>query len=255
MGCCFSTPNTQKDINDIKNKQPQLKSHAPKPITTHEVLNKTTLPLLPQHLEEETVKDVLSETPISKPHQVPLLMAKSNTQMPELEKGDVAIMNNECSISESFSTTTTTTVSTVTENREDEATSKRRSTVIQNRKKRSYAVDDNRIGERERRQKSPGRIPAKRVPVSSPAVCRRESGQIRRDPGEDSRRRSRWPLSAGKVGGGVNQSQLKPPGRGGQRLPPAKCVDNERVGEENDVVPKEESLENPHVSLECFIFL
>ncbi|KAE9599848.1 hypothetical protein Lal_00045392 [Lupinus albus] len=251
MGCCFSTPNTKKDINDLKNKQP----HAPKPNTTHEVHNKTTLPLLPQHLEEETVKEVLSETPISKPHQVPILMAKTNTQMPEFEKGKVPIMNDECNISESFSTTTATTVSTVTENREDEATSKRRTTVIQNRKKRSYAVDVNRIGERERRQESPARMPAKRVPVSSPAVSRRESGQIRRDPDEDSRRRPVSPSSSGKVRGGISQSQMKPPGRGGQRLPPAKYVKNERVGEKNDVVPKEETLENPHISLECFIFL
>ncbi|OIV96737.1 hypothetical protein TanjilG_11733 [Lupinus angustifolius] len=255
MGCWFSTPNTEKGINDLKNKQPQFRSYAPKPNTTHEVHNKTTLALLPQHLEEETVKEVLSETPISKPHQVPILMAKTNTQMLKTEKGEVPIMNNECNISESFSTTTATTVSTVTENREDEATSKRRTTVIQKRKKRSYAVDDNRTGERERRQKSPARMPAKRVPVSSPAVCRRESGQLRRDPGEDSRRRPRSPSSSGKVSGGVNQSQMKPPGRGGQRLPPAKFVENERVGEENDVVPKEESFEHSHVSLECFIFL
>ena len=99
--------------------------------------------------------------------------------------------------------------------------------------------------------------------MSSRPVRRRESGQVRRDPGEGSGRRSRSPSAAGRVGAGNGRSQVKPPpGTAGRRLPPPvkgvvkeKGVSQRRVGEENDVVPHEESLENPHVSLECFIFL
>ncbi|KAK7290919.1 hypothetical protein RIF29_05700 [Crotalaria pallida] len=262
MGCCFSTSNsnTKEDQNNIvKNQQ----SHAPKPNETHEPHN-TSSPS-PHHVEEETVKEVLSETPISKPHQVPILMPKTDTQMINIENGNVPIMNKPCSmmsesfseevsqiisetcsISESFSTTTTTTATTVPEKRDDEATSKR-TTGTWDRKKRSYAVDGNRIGARERRHKSPAKMPEKRIPASSPAVRRREYCQLRRDPGDCSRRRSMSPSSSIMGGSGGGRSRMKQLGGAGRRLPPVKHVEDEKVGEE--------SLENPHVSLECFIFL
>ncbi|KAE9588543.1 hypothetical protein Lalb_Chr22g0356441 [Lupinus albus] len=269
MGSCFSTSNTKQDQYDLKNQQPQLRSHAFKPNTTHEIHNNKPPPL-PQHLEEETVKEVLSETPFYKSHQDSFLMAKTNTQMPKIQNIKVPVMNKACSMSESFSEevsqisetcsnsksfSTTTTATTVTEKREDEATSKRRTTGTQSRKKRSDAGDGNKIGEREQMQKYPARIPGNRIPVSSPAVRRKESGQLRHDPGEGSRRKSRPPSSARTVGGGVGRSQMKLPGVTGRRLPPDKCVKKELMGKENDVVAHEESFENPHISLECFIFL
>ncbi|OIW13366.1 hypothetical protein TanjilG_16475 [Lupinus angustifolius] len=252
MGCCFSTPNTKQEQNNLKNQPPQHNSTPPPP--------------LPQHLEEETVKEVLSETPIYKSHQDPFLMAKTNTQMPKIEKGRVPIMNKACSMSESFSQevsqiSETCSISksfsttTVTEKREDEATSKRRTTGTQSRKKRSDAGDGNKIGERERMQKNPARIPGKRFPVSSPEVRRKEPGQLRRDSGEGYRRQSRSPSSARTVGGGVGRNQMKLPDVTGRRLPPDKCVKKEMIRKENDVVPHEESFENPHISLECFIFV
>ncbi|CAL0323652.1 unnamed protein product [Lupinus luteus] len=253
MGCWISTPYTKQDQNELKNQPPP--------------------PPLPKHLEEETVKEVLSETPIYKSHQDPFFMAKTNTQMPKIEKGRVHIMNKACSMSGSFSeevsqisetcsisksfsnTTTTTTATTLTEKREDEATSKRTTTGTQSRKKRSDAGDGSKIGERERMQKNPARIPVKRIPVSLPAVRRKESSQLRRDPGDGSHRKSRSPSSARTVGGGVGRSQMKLPGVAGRRLPPDKCVKKDMIGKENDVVSHEESFENPHISLECFIFL
>ncbi|KAL9322492.1 hypothetical protein ACSQ67_010545 [Phaseolus vulgaris] len=147
-----------------------------------------------------------------------------------LEPEEVSAVSETCSNGESFSTTTT-----VTENREDEATSKR-SNATQNRK-RSYTVDS-RISSRDRRQKSPARKPE--IPVRPRSVPRRYSDQAPRLSGEGSIRRSRSPSRGGR-------SNIRPPTR---RVLAAKDV-----VERNDSVSVKESLENPQVSLECFIFL
>lgn len=279
MGCCFSTP--KQDQNGLKNQHhPQLRSHAPKSNATHEANCRVPLPLPPPLpvVEEEFVKEVLSETPISKP-QIPILKPETNTQMPIMQSRkcpiteepseEVSLISETCSVGESLSTTTAT--ATVPETREDEVTSKRISTGegIRNRnrthydasRKGSYTVEGNRTGGRERRPKSPARVPdnppEKKVLVSSRSVRRRElSDRIRRDSGQGSGRRSRSPSCARTVGGGAARCQLRPPGGSGRRLPAAaKGKSEEVVGETNDGVSMEESLENPHVSLECFIFL
>ncbi|XP_061346744.1 uncharacterized protein LOC133292351 [Gastrolobium bilobum] len=281
MGCCFSNP--KQDQHGLKNQQPQFRSHIPKSNATHEAYCRVPSP---PPLEEEAVKEVLSETPISKP-QVLILTAEINTQMPitQHRKGPInkaleeaseehALISETCSMSESFSTTTT---ATVTEKREDEEATSKRSTRegTRNRnrnrsqsdasRKRSYTVDGYRIGGRQPRPKSPARMPEpspeKKTPVGSRSVRRRESDQVHRDAGDGSGRRSRSPSCARTVGAGNGRSQLRPPGGEGRRFPPpAKGVEmenggSEKVGEKNDDVPLEESLENPHVSLECFIFL
>lgn len=242
----------------------------------------------PLPVEEETVKEVLSETPISKP-QVSVLEEQRKTQMnaieieplvdndesfgkakpesvvekPEEEVSEMASQLSEiCSVSESFSTTTS-----VAEKREDEATSKRLNRPLSSNapRKRPYTVDT--AGGRERRAKSPARRPepSPEKKTKKIQVRGRESGQVatrkvnvgpmgvRRDSGERSGRRSRSPSTrpVSAVGGG--RSQVKPP--------PAKGVEekrgSEKVLEKNDDVSEEvqESLENPHVSMECFIFL
>lgn len=89
--------------------------------------------------------------------------------------------------------------------------------------------------------------------MGSGSVRRRESGQVRRDPGEDSGRRPGSPSFTRTVGAGTSRRQLRPPGGAGRRLPPME--NGEVDGEKNGGVLMEESLENPHVSLECFIFL
>ncbi|KAG4972024.1 hypothetical protein AAZX31_13G282300 [Glycine max] len=234
MGCCFSTPNSKPPQNGDKHQQPHLGSH-----------EQNCRIRIRQSVEEESVKEVLSETPISKPQQVPTLMPQTKTQLPviqpqkvpirkALDLEEVSLVLETCSNGESFSTTTTAT--TVTENREDEATSKR-SNGTRNRK-RSYAVDG-----RDRRPKSPARKPE--IPARSRPLRGRESDHVRRHSGEGTVRQSRSPSRGGR-------SQLRPPGGISRRVPPAKA---KGVVEENDTVSVKESLENPHVSLECFIFL
>jgi len=242
MGCCLSTPNSNQPQNEPK--QPHLGS-----------LEQNCRIRNPRPLEEEYVKEVLSETPISKLQQIPTFKPHMKTQLPAveppkvpikkalepkvpvkkaLEPEEVSFMSETCSNGESFSTTTTATT-TVTENREDEATSKR-SNATRNRK-RSSAVDS-RISPRDRRQKSPASKPE--IPVRPRPVPRRVSDQARRLSGEGSIRWSRSPSRGGR-------SNIRSPTR---RVPVANDV-----VERNDGVSVKESLENPQVSLECFIFL
>ncbi|KAK4286185.1 hypothetical protein QN277_002777 [Acacia crassicarpa] len=202
------------------------------------------------------------------------------------EVSEVSQLSEICSVTESFSTTTTATIG---EKREDEVTSKRssreatcqrsiRSPSSNAPRKRPYPVDS--TSGRERRSKSPARraepSPEKRSQGNPKSFRGRESGQtamrkpnvgsagVRRDAGEKSGRRSRSPstrLNQGRVNAG-GRSQPKPSGGSGrQSPPPGKAVENEKENkrsekkeEENDSVPRE-SLENPHVSMECFIFL
>ncbi|KAL2331731.1 hypothetical protein Fmac_019312 [Flemingia macrophylla] len=232
MGCCFSTPNTkqpQKDQNvDPKHQQQHQQPH----LGCHE----QNVSRISQPVEEETVKEVLSETPVSKPQQVPILTPQTKTQSPvlqnpkvpirkALESEEMSLASETCSNGESLSTTTT---ATVTENREDEATSKR------NRNRRRYCAVDGR----ERRTQSPARKPE--TPARPRPIRRKELDQPRRHSGERVVRRSRPPSCAD--GSQVRASVRRVPARKG-------------VVEENDGVSVQESLENPHVSLECFIFL
>ncbi|KAK7257460.1 hypothetical protein RIF29_31461 [Crotalaria pallida] len=328
MGCCLSkhNPQTQTQTSLKTQQQPQLKSNP-----THEV---APPPPFEDEEEEESVKEVLSETPISKPHQVPILTKETKTQMPLLqnpvevfetkdlnpiisEPNQVSILKPEtktqmpllqnpaevfetekevtelvshpseaCSISESFSTTTTATATTE-KREEDEATSERRSrerTTTMNHKwnrspsnassrKGPYAVNGNGAGGKGGRPKSQAKrsepSPEKKIQSGPRSVRGRESGPVanrkvnagfRRDSGEGSGRRSRSP-SCSRTAGGMNRVCGD---GGGKEAPPVNGVaekeekresESEEVGKENDVVTQEESIENPHVSMECFIFL
>jgi hypothetical protein len=279
MGCCITTPK-KDDQNTLKTQQnatqePKCKVPPPQPKSP---------PLI---VEEEFVKEILfeTETPISsKPQQVPILTQETNTQMQNMEitkdpimkkpleepSEEVSIISETCSVGESYSTTTT---ATVPETREDEVTSKRRireGNRNQNgrrnhsdgSRKRSYAGERSRIGGREqRRSKSPAKLPEispeKKVVVGSRLDRRREfSEKVRRDSGEGVRRRSRSPSCQRTVGSSTCRSELRQMDRAGRRFPPpGKCENEEVVVERNDGVLMEESLMNPHVSLECFIFL
>ena len=137
MGCCFSTP-TKQTQNKNQNNQTTKKNHHHEP---------------PPPLEAESVKEVLSETPITKPQQVPILTPETKTLLPLLQDPPpnfetkskappteevsevVSQLSETCSISESFSaattattatavTATTTTVTVADKREEDEATSK-----------------------------------------------------------------------------------------------------------------------------------
>ncbi|XP_058780000.1 uncharacterized protein LOC131653745 [Vicia villosa] len=279
MGCCMSTP--KDDKNTLKNQEhamQEAKVPQPQPVSKSPPLT----------VEEESVKEVLSETetPISKPQKVSILTQETKTQMHNMEitkepimnkafeePSEVSLLSETCSVGETFSTTTTAT--TVPESREDEVTSKRRireGTRNRNRnrihsdvsRKHSYTVEGNRVGGREkRRHKSPARVPdilpEKKILVSAGSVRRREFPEkVRRDPGESVRRRSRSPSCHRTVGTGNShyRSELRQTDRAGRRLaPPGKCEREEVIGETDDGVLMEESIMNPHVSLECFIFL
>ncbi|XP_030930357.1 uncharacterized protein LOC115956040 [Quercus lobata] len=270
-----------------------VNSPLPEPDLTHVRDNRDPPP--PVEDEFESVKEVLSETPfVPKPQNpVPVedeaeIEEEKKTQVAVETKGLINVLHkaqNEVSeasqISESFtlSTTTTATTITVTEKKEeDEATSKcsREARVP---RKRPYTGD--LAGRRERAAKSPARraepspekrrsqgrgmgdVRSRRLNMGTPAG-------VRRDSGEGSGRRSRSPATrtAGGVGrGGVGRSPGKGTGRAGSRTldsglqqqssTSTTTTTDQGKEELNEGVSKEEneSLDNPLVSLECFIFL
>lgn len=317
MGCCFSRATTktqnQQNLNSLKNHQPHLRSSQTKSNPIH-------------YEEEESVKEVLSETPISKApilkpetntqipllqnpsqkfennghhhhHQVPILIPESNTQMaivqnpsqkfqtkaPVEEVSEVVVsqVSEATTITESFSTATTATTATVTDKREDEATSKqcnRDFTTMTHKWNQSPSRKRPLTGGgSERRVKSPARrpepSPEKKMKSSSRLVRGRESSPVanrklnvgsrgvRRESGEGSGRRSRSPScsrtvsGSGKVGVGGGRKQA-PVVENGVEKEKEKKSESEEVGDKNDIVSQGgESIENPHVSMECFIFL
>ncbi|KAI4322635.1 hypothetical protein L6164_022311 [Bauhinia variegata] len=312
MGSCLSKGKIPKQDHKCKTrKQGQNEQNGPETLQSHPTspamkLNWTDEEdrRAPPPVEEETVKEVLLETPISKP-QIPVLIEERKTQMPVSiiehkdenfdtkclihkaeEASEVSQLSEICSISESFSTCTTATTTTITEKREDEATSKRSSREVTQRvnrppskapRKHPYTVDS--ASGRQRRAKSPAKrteTSPETSKVSSRSTVRgRESGQVstkklsvgsagvRRDPGEGSGRRSRSPstrMSSGVGKASTGRTPLKVNGGTVGHSPADHGVQNSgiaEVEEKNDSVSPgaHESLENPHVSLECFIFL
>lgn len=249
------------------------------------------LPLTATVVEVESVKEVLSETPIWKPQPEPnkiTLQQKTHLpatlqQLESKEFSETSQISETCGISESFSLSTTTTTTTIAEVRdEDEATSKRNREVgsrarlggSQANTRRKRPNSGELANRRERGPLTPAIRPEtsadKRKRVEARSVRGRETGQMRtmqrgvgstgarRDMGEVSSRRSRSPAT--RTGGGVS--------RGGLGRTPSKATGlagGRSVGvgsggakeDLNDSVLQvgNESLENPLVSLECFIFL
>lgn len=111
--------------------------------------------------------------------------------------------------------------------------------------------------------------PERKIKNNSRALRGRESGPaanrkrnagpaaFRRDSGEGSGRRSRSPACTrtGKVGAGGCRKEVTPAANGVEKEKEKQSLSEEVVEERNDVVSPEECLENPHVSMECFIFL
>ncbi|XP_043712121.1 serine/arginine repetitive matrix protein 1-like [Telopea speciosissima] len=306
MGCCISTnksPGKQAETSKVKEAAGNGESHPPPP----------------PPFEEETVKEVLSETPTPKPsfrnvealknHKPsfpkiekekpsppptpPLPLPPSFTKKGEERANDmesrttpppdpspavdeISEVSDMCSLSETVSTTT-----------------------IGER----YPVDDGEV--RQRVDRSPAKIPRKRpvngdLPgktewggrspparrlnqspgrrndsnVMKPSQIHHQStkdmggggggytrrqripgsgGSVKRDPGESSGRRSRSPATRPVLGRSPSSRAVRSPGR-----ITALDQDNERRPEEareEGNWPTNESLENPLVSMECFIFL
>ncbi|MED6196239.1 hypothetical protein PIB30_045649 [Stylosanthes scabra] len=217
-----------------------------------------------------------------------------NNKKEEHEVSEVVSQLSEepCSISGSFSTATTITEKRedeVTSKRSiirDGSTTMAKNHKWNNNRspsrKRPHAGDGNVASGRERRLKSPARrsepSPEKRLHGGLRPVRGRESGSManrklnvgsagfRRDAGEGSGRRSRSPSCArsgsagGKAGASSGGRKEVPATKGAVEKEEKKGSEggenkNEEIGQKNDVVSQEESIENPLVSMECFIFL
>ncbi|XP_008800145.2 uncharacterized protein LOC103714615 [Phoenix dactylifera] len=267
MGCCFS------------------KTEAPS-------CGKPPEPEAPQ---EETVKEVLSETPKPRARTREEGIEKEELGFDKVLKGGPCVSsinggyderseeNSEvCSISEGFSASTMATDSRVGEEgdaEEVEGEPRRAS------EERSPAKFQRKLSRNRESGAScgSGRISQSPVKRRAGAVGRtysaRETGQgnaarsrvpagdaFRRDPGERSGRRSVSPaakraadLRSATTGG---QCRVVPASRGNGRssplrIPPPPDEDERRAEEAScgDGGEGKESLENPLVSLECFIFL
>ncbi|XP_047311675.1 striated muscle preferentially expressed protein kinase [Impatiens glandulifera] len=265
MGSCFSTifkptasappppPSNHQRLSDVRSDIPyQAESTAP--------------PLPP---EEESVKEVLSETPLPKSQtQIPKIESPQDNKRvnwpPAIEKvvpkptivpspaEETSEMSDLCSVSESVSA-----MSTATATEEGEV------------RQRSPAKFRNRLVAGQRNN-AVGKSPMRRSTQPSPG--RVQTGvrdRQKRDLGEISGRRSRSPATRvaggdGVVGGGRKPGLSRSPsGRragkspGRARSDPEKCPKQEEPANNEDKWPPtvKESLENPLVSLECFIFL
>ncbi|KAL2524183.1 hypothetical protein Adt_09237 [Abeliophyllum distichum] len=286
MGCCVSTASKSAAPNSYASKS-----------NGDSKLSKSP----PPSLEEETVKEVLSETPtipkqtsstistFQENHQnnapsikpSPLLTDFSKIlcekqQIDGVFKKPVMVFNND-DVSEEFSEICSTlsesvSVSTsVTEKRENnENVNEVRQSAPARFKNRSFSGE---VKKEKTVEKTPGRR-------SDPSPGRARSGPVtgrngpavhgRRDSGEGSCRRSMSPVTrthGGPAKTGMNRNQLarrtgKSPGRVGSGL----SERTRKMEEGNEIIDSSsseskwpatstESLENPLVSLECFIFL
>ncbi|TKY71649.1 serine/arginine repetitive matrix protein 2 [Spatholobus suberectus] len=249
MGCCVSTDRSYSSPSSKPCEPPGSgstancsKSRAPPP-------------------EEETVKEVLSETPKWKPK-----FEAENPTESEVEKEkpfgkpeEISEASEVCSVSESVSTLA-----------EEEARQRVNRSPAKARKPRSFSGG--------RRDTTAGKSPARR-PEQSPG--RRYAGSVRvvqmgnggagsqlrrRDAGENSGRRSRSPATrtdsvatrsvVGRSPSARRTHANQSPAR--VRIAAAesgsrKMVNSSLEGKRSSSV--NESLENPLVSLECFIFL
>ncbi|GAB4831273.1 hypothetical protein Ancab_005286 [Ancistrocladus abbreviatus] len=303
MGCCVSTQDGanhhQQQISPVKN---------------------VAISKSPPRAEEETVKEVLSETPkprsqISKisrfngAEEEERKLATPKNGTPDIPKRvtkspealllpnftaittpeEVSEVSELCSLSESLSTTT------ISEKREKEDQPSQPLDLFEVRqrvnrsparsgRKGSFSGDSGlkrenvtgrspvRRSDPSPRRKNDGMAMACSVLYPGQGSVRRgltSDGQKRRDPGENSDRRSRSPATRvegrGNLGRSPSGRKTGPsPGRVRmvQPAPPLaaesgrKVVEEEQVSREmNKWSTPNESLENPLVSLECFIFL
>ncbi|WCJ30668.1 hypothetical protein M5689_012213 [Euphorbia peplus] len=279
MGCCMSSkPKKHSSTGD----PPSKSLHLYPPPTPQPLRSQAAV--APPPLEEETVKEVLSETPIcSKPPQIPIpqqprcqdrIFTRREDKQEEIDKTpEISQASEIYSAADSYSTATTA----VTEIRDDEVTSKKRvnRSPVKVPRKRPY---NGEAAQKAPVRRSPAPVKRELTGRQGRSIPQRNVGSSRvgRDLGERSGRRSRSPATRTAAGVGVN-------GRGGGS--PAKVVSRKtsegvakrsdgrkEVKKENDsVLVKEEgendkvsvpqqreeneSLDNPLVSLECFIFL
>ncbi|XP_042067403.1 pre-mRNA-splicing factor CWC22-like [Salvia splendens] len=259
MGCCISTN---------KSTPPHKTGHIPSSTTINGSVSKSPPPSHPI-AEEETVKEVLSETP-KPPIPIPNFQGKRESPFiksapllknkdrhtavgikPPFSADDLSEASEICSsLSESVSASTS-----VTDRRAE----------LRELRQRSPARSRNRPFSGELpREKTVGRSPARR---SEPSPGRARpvpaSGYgRRRENGESSGRRSRSPVTRADPGLGRAQSARRT-GKSPGRVAPGSAEKVRKLdgGKESGgskwppTNGSNESLDNPLVSLECFIFL
>ncbi|KAL7000336.1 hypothetical protein U1Q18_001484 [Sarracenia purpurea var. burkii] len=290
MGCCFSattpTNTPQSDPNGFLSNRRRPPSSSD---TNGGVLPPLPLPLPPleEEEEEEAVKEVLSETPIPNPPLISIANDSGKKRylqqtVAEEEKmeptaviksaqetiSEVSELSEMCSFSESLSA--------ATEKREDDGEVTQR--VLKSPAKVRRRPCSDRGKERavrsvaRRAELSP---PAKRTRVASRSVqgrtmtkaaaaaaaARRHAGTPNgRNTGEGPGGRSRSPVTRGGEVGQRRPVRYKSPGKSGGRAT-AETVETVEEGGKGEKPNGEaslettESLENPLVSMECFIFL
>ncbi|XP_058755364.1 uncharacterized protein LOC131628552 [Vicia villosa] len=257
MGCCASS--NRSSIPTTKSSDFELSrssiSRAPPPLP----------------LEEETVKEVLSETskwkkPSLVTYEKPKCFEKfdreNKVEKPFYKVDEISEFSEVCSLGES--------VSTITDKREEEEEFRQRvyGSPAKTRKNRSFSG--------EKRDWTAGRSPARRSELSP---AKRNAGSVRRDQignggmknnlhqrdaGENSGRRSRSPAT--RTDNGTTRSVAgrslsarrtnQSPAKARTASPAKSCRKMENSTMENNwPSTTNESLENPLVSLECFIFL
>ncbi|KAI3456285.1 hypothetical protein Pfo_012948 [Paulownia fortunei] len=290
MGCCFSTNSSSPPP-----KTPHISNS--KTTIKHSSISKSPPPTHPL-LEEETVKEVLSETrTIPKPPSpriprvqgnrqnespfikaAPLLTDLSRTahekehqtggvcKKPVMAFGSDDLSEEVSEICSTLGESESVSVSTtVTEKRENNCD---RNDELRELRQRSPARYKNRSFSGEvKREKTVGRSPGRRS-EPSPSRVRPGTGSgygRRRDSGESSGRRSRSPVTRTESGPsktGLVRSQSarktgKSPARVGSGLGERirKLDEGKDDGDKKWPPTSNESLENPLVSLECFIFL
>ncbi|KAL5730135.1 hypothetical protein ACHQM5_002995 [Ranunculus cassubicifolius] len=308
MGCCLS-----KDPDFNSNPKPQFPHSSRRRPFQESEPHPIKAPLSPV-FEEESVKEVLSETPnpkpLTQPEQVPRkpnpvqeLLKKQEAieeddngskmkippiaEIPKLvvEEKKIDVVNNNnnvvaseeysevseiCSLSESQSLSTTT-INTERKDDEDGEVQQPRSHHRSPAKVlRKRSIPGEFVGKYERGSKSPARrlnnpSPGRRHdtnPDVTQATRRRiaeNNRVIRREPGERSGRRSRSPATRINPGSNRNGIGRSPSRKAAPRSParahPATVAPESERKVEGEEKPTNESMENPLVSLECFIFL
>ena len=274
MGCCASSNRSSSPTTKHNDFQPSRSS-----ISHVKGSENRAPPCVP--VEEETVKEVLSETPkwkkpnerfryeVEKPKCFEKFDRENKVEKPFYKVDEISEVSEVCSLSESVSTIT------FNDKREEEEESCKRvnGSPAKMRKNRSFSGERRESPARKSPARRSEQSPANRNVGSARIVQRRDqmgNGGMknqphRRDAGEVSGRRSRSPATRTDNGStrsvvGRSLSARKTnqsPGKGRTALPEngGRKMENSTMESKWPSTTNDESLENPLVSLECFIFL
>ncbi|CAI9759270.1 unnamed protein product [Fraxinus pennsylvanica] len=267
MGCCQSSTS-----------QPEMENHRSVSESKGGGAGAQPLPV-----EEETVKEVLSETPIEKGSSQKV--EKLNERIQELKIDSRAVIKpkrteeivSEASVVSDLGSFTESFSTTGIENRDDDdgEVNQRIPARVPRRRQNTGEIPGGRFrkersaltGRTATLQQSRGQLTASRPFQGRVSTAQQRNPgtekSLRRDSGDISARRSRSPATSSDVGQRGNLS-IESPGPsetsrsgGAPVVKTAESNGGGKVENSNDDVLAEdgESLENPIVSLECFIFL